>query len=47
MRAMAKVFEKQKALKKIEVYQNGSKRGLKELFLALSECRDTLESVNV
>uniref|UniRef100_A0A7S3MZB4 Uncharacterized protein n=1 Tax=Strombidium inclinatum TaxID=197538 RepID=A0A7S3MZB4_9SPIT len=47
MEAMAKVFSKQKCLRKIEVYQNGSKKGLRALLLSLAECKDTLKSVNI
>lgn len=46
MQAMAKVIAHQKSLEKIEVYQNGSKMGLKYLLTALSQCAETLTYVN-
>ena len=44
---MAKVFSKQKCLEKIEVYQNGSKEGLKFLLASFVDCKATLKSVNI
>ena len=38
MAAIAQVFEKQKSLVKLEVYQNGSKRGLTQLLSSLISC---------
>ena len=47
LEAMAKVFSKQKCLEKIEVYQNGSKEGLKFLLASFVDCKATLKSVNI
>jgi Ran GTPase-activating protein (RanGAP) involved in mRNA processing and transport len=47
MEAMAQVFKKQKCLEKIEVYQNGSKKGLIALLDSLAFCKDTLREVNI
>ena len=45
--ALSKVFSAQKSLQKIEVYQSGIRMGLKHLFKALLDCKDTIEHVNV
>jgi Ran GTPase-activating protein (RanGAP) involved in mRNA processing and transport len=47
LEALSKVFSKQKSLEIIEVYQNGSKEGLKYLLSAFVDCKDTLKSVNI
>lgn len=47
MAAMGKVFEKQRSLVKLEVYQNGSKRGLAPLLAALVQCKETLAYVDI
>lgn len=47
LEALAKVFSAQKSLVKIEVFQNGSKEGLKHLLLSLVDCKDTLKSINI
>jgi Ran GTPase-activating protein 1 len=47
LEALSKVFSKQQCLEKIEVYQNGSKEGLKFLLSSFVHCRATLKSVNI
>lgn len=47
LEALSKVFSKQKCLEKIEVYQNGSKEGLKFLLASFVDCKGTLKSVNI
>lgn len=47
LEALSKVFSKQKCLEKIEVYQNGSKEGLKFLLSSFVDCKATLKSVNI
>jgi len=45
MRKMAEVFEKQKSIVKVELYQNGSKRGLAPLLKSLITCKGTLKEL--
>lgn len=45
--ALSKVFSAHGTLKKIEVYQNGIRKGLSHLFTALLDCADTIEYVDV
>lgn len=45
--AMAEVFAKQKSLQTLEVFQNGAKKGFKNLYAALTQCKETLRSINV
>jgi Ran GTPase-activating protein (RanGAP) involved in mRNA processing and transport len=45
MRKMAEVFEKQKSIVKLELYQNGSKRALAPLLKALVTCKGTLKEL--
>lgn len=45
--ALSKVFSAHGTLKKIEVYQNGIRRGLSHLFKALLDCADTIEYLDV
>ena len=47
MRKMAEVFEKQKSIVKVELFQNGSKRGLAPLLKALITCKDTLKELQI
>ena len=47
LEALSKVFSKQKSLETIEVYQNGSKEGLKHLLISFVDCKATLKSVNI
>ena len=43
--ALAGVFKKQQSLVKIDVAQNGSKRGLAPLLEAMAHCKDTLKEL--
>jgi Ran GTPase-activating protein (RanGAP) involved in mRNA processing and transport len=45
MMKMAEVFEKQKSIVKVELYQNGSKRGLAALLKSLATCKGTLKEL--
>jgi Ran GTPase-activating protein (RanGAP) involved in mRNA processing and transport len=45
MRKMAEVFEKQKSIMKVELFQNGSKRGLAPLLKSLATCKGTLKEL--
>ena len=45
--ALSKVFSAHGTLKKIEVYQNGIRKGLHHLFSALLDCKDSIEYVDV
>ena len=47
MRRMAEVFEKQKSIVKVELFQNGSKRGLGPLLKSLIKCKDTLKELQI
>jgi len=47
LEALGKAFTKQKSLEKVEVFQSGSKDGLKPFFLSLVDCKDTVKYVNV
>ena len=47
MASMGKVFAHQKSLVKLEVYQNGSKRGLTQLLESLVSCKSTLKYVDI
>jgi Ran GTPase-activating protein (RanGAP) involved in mRNA processing and transport len=47
MQAIGKALAKQQSLRKIEVYQNGSKRGLKYLLDYLIVCKESIVSVNI
>ena len=47
LEALGKVFSKHKSLEKIEVYQSGSKAGLKHLFNSLVDCKKTIKYVRV
>lgn len=45
--ALSQVFSAHGTLRKIEVYQNGIKKGISHLFKALLDCADTLEYLDV
>ena len=45
--ALAKVFKKQKSLVKVDLTQNGSKRGLAPLLESMISCKDTLKELHI
>ena len=47
MKALGLVFSKQKSLKVVSVFQNGSKEGLTDLLWSLILCKNTLTYVDI
>ena len=46
-RALADVFRKQRSIEKLDLTQNGSKRGLAPLLSSLQECKESLRELYI
>ena len=47
IKALSKVFAKQKSLEKLSLNENGCEEGLVDILEAMIECKNTIKYVNI